>query len=192
MTNKGVGGLLKRWGEGASLVRKPWKARESSDAMEDDDSEGDSEEDGEAKAEAEGEDGEATPRMTPKKTLHVSPPSTSQGRPTGPESDVSTLASSMSSLTLIPNTVRFGRGAKTTGGFITRGGKARAKAGGKVHEAGHGAADAMEVDTKPQSNSSLGTASRGKAGIAVARGGGRGGGRGRGKGVRPGPVEGDA
>ncbi|KAJ6607008.1 hypothetical protein B0H10DRAFT_2308381, partial [Mycena sp. CBHHK59/15] len=28
VTNKGVGGLLKRWGEGASLIRGQWKARE--------------------------------------------------------------------------------------------------------------------------------------------------------------------
>ena len=162
--------------------------------MDEDDSEDGS---GDAEAEAEGgegegEDLEATPRMTPKKTLHVSPPSTSQGRSTGPESDVSTLASSMSSLTLIPNTVRFGRGAKTTGGFITRGGRARGKAGGKVHAPGPGTTDAMEVDTKSQSNASLGVASRGKAAINVVRGGARGGGRGRGKGVRSGAVVGDA
>lgn len=29
VTNKGVGGLLKRWGEGASLLRKPWRPREN-------------------------------------------------------------------------------------------------------------------------------------------------------------------
>ena len=28
MTNKGVGGLLKKWGEGASLVRGQWKKRD--------------------------------------------------------------------------------------------------------------------------------------------------------------------
>jgi len=31
VTNKGVGGLLKKWGEGASLIRKEWKAREEKD-----------------------------------------------------------------------------------------------------------------------------------------------------------------
>ena len=46
MTNKGVGGLLKRWGEGASLVRNVWKPREG-DGVEMDIDEGkDEDEDG--------------------------------------------------------------------------------------------------------------------------------------------------
>ena len=32
VTNKGVGGLLKKWGEGASLIRGSWKSRESSNS----------------------------------------------------------------------------------------------------------------------------------------------------------------
>jgi len=27
VTNKGVGGLLNKWGEGASMIRGPWKPR---------------------------------------------------------------------------------------------------------------------------------------------------------------------
>ncbi|KAF7309561.1 hypothetical protein MIND_00327100 [Mycena indigotica] len=48
VTNKGVGGLLKRWGEGASLIRGKWKPREapttpSSVLIEEDESENDQE-----------------------------------------------------------------------------------------------------------------------------------------------------
>ncbi|THH26551.1 hypothetical protein EUX98_g7637, partial [Antrodiella citrinella] len=36
VTNKGVGGLLKKWGEGVSLVRGPWKARDRGEEEYDD------------------------------------------------------------------------------------------------------------------------------------------------------------
>ncbi|KAI0628049.1 hypothetical protein C8Q77DRAFT_1213483 [Trametes polyzona] len=46
VTNKGVGGLLKRWGEGASLLRRPWQPRENAGtAGEDDDDDDEAEED---------------------------------------------------------------------------------------------------------------------------------------------------
>ncbi len=89
VTNKGIGGLLKKWGEGASMVRKEWKPRapaqagdvqmdahrgENGDAMdEDDDSDDDngdnSSEDKPFEAEEEeGLDLQATPRMLPRTT----------------------------------------------------------------------------------------------------------------------------
>ncbi|TBU39331.1 hypothetical protein BD309DRAFT_969932 [Dichomitus squalens] len=62
VTNKGVGGLLKKWGEGASLLRKQWKPRED-DAIEEGEDEGEEDADAdateaesEAHAEAAGDD----------------------------------------------------------------------------------------------------------------------------------------
>jgi hypothetical protein len=82
VTNKGVGGLLKKWGEGASLIRKEWKVREENgeggkeegsglvdmkghradedNGMAVDDDEDDQEEEGEP------DDLEPTPRMLPR------------------------------------------------------------------------------------------------------------------------------
>lgn len=123
MTNKGVGGLLKKWGEGASLIRKEWKSREEKGkvdmeerrgdemAIDDDDDEEEEEEE-----EEEPDDVEATPRMQPQRTIGVHSPQSSL-------SDVQVndeLTESLKSLTLVPNSVRFGRGGKS-GGFIPRG-----------------------------------------------------------------------
>ena len=62
VTNKGVGGLLKRWGEGASLVRGQWKARDTrpgEEDTEDEDEEGDEHEhEHEAGDEIEDKDGD--------------------------------------------------------------------------------------------------------------------------------------
>ena len=143
MTNKGVGGLLKKWGEGASLIRKEWKTREENDKGgkeggvdmnhrgndkmavddEDDDDEGDDEDDEEEEAEEEEPDLEATPRMLPRRTIGVhSPPLSSQ-----PEThdrdvngDLTNLTETLNSLSIVPNSIRFGRGGKS-GGFIPRG-----------------------------------------------------------------------
>ena len=48
VTNKGVGGLLKKWGEGASLLRKTWKPRENGPAEPEDADEGEAEDDTDA------------------------------------------------------------------------------------------------------------------------------------------------
>jgi len=79
ITNKGIGGLLKKWGEGASSIRKDWKPRAgdhydhqmaiSGDrgvTEEEDEEAGDDDDD-----EEEDEDGdlEATPRIRPRSML---------------------------------------------------------------------------------------------------------------------------
>ncbi|KAJ7105115.1 hypothetical protein C8R43DRAFT_864234, partial [Mycena crocata] len=94
VTNKGVGGLLKRWGEGASLMRGQWKPRDAptnrpdSVVVEEDDEE---------------EDQDAAPD-TP---LH-------RAAPVG--EGVDSLADSLNALSLVPPSIRFGRGGKN-GGF---------------------------------------------------------------------------
>ncbi|CCM05587.1 uncharacterized protein FIBRA_07815 [Fibroporia radiculosa] len=120
VTNKGVGGLLKRWGEGASMVRAQWKARDitkSGDA--------DSSDDG---------DGEAERASSQRRNVHVEAEadeaiiegtiSASGLNETGRqvsdsgvvEDTIDSLSGAMGSLSLVPSNVRFGRGTKR-GGF---------------------------------------------------------------------------
>ncbi|KDR80796.1 hypothetical protein GALMADRAFT_1107732 [Galerina marginata CBS 339.88] len=99
VTNKGIGGLLKKWGEGASMIRKEWKPREQEekqkldinkyregdqDVMDEEDEEDDDDDDDEEHemdedqsedAEEEPGDLEATPRMLPRTTGIHSPQS---------------------------------------------------------------------------------------------------------------------
>ncbi|KAM6497228.1 hypothetical protein JOM56_007701 [Amanita muscaria] len=86
VTNKGVGGLLQKWGEGASMIRKEWKAREAKGDNKADDS------DEEAGSESSAEDGG------------------------GNKEDVDEeLMAQMNALSLVPQTVRFGRGGTQRG-----------------------------------------------------------------------------
>ena len=166
MTNKGVGGLLKKWGEGASLIRKEWKTREENDGGkeqgsvvdtkshrasrddemvvddEDDDDEED-EDDEEEEEEEEEPDLEATPRMLPRRTIGVhSPPLSSHPNTHNPDADgtsnndLTNLTESLNSLSIVPNSIRFGRGGKS-GGFIPRG-QGRGKHGRSERSRGRG------------------------------------------------------
>ncbi|KAF9784952.1 hypothetical protein BJ322DRAFT_1005819 [Thelephora terrestris] len=103
ITNKGIGGLLRRWGEGATLLRKEYtpskkgtetettdeRHEESSSAIDDD---------------SESED------LTEVRDMDPSPSEPA------PSVDVDVLADSMSSLALVPPSVHFGRGG-VRGGF---------------------------------------------------------------------------
>ncbi|KIM44437.1 hypothetical protein M413DRAFT_442418 [Hebeloma cylindrosporum] len=154
VTNKGIGGLLKRWGEGASMIRKEWKPRngdgkESLDTMrfrdEDDkmDEDEDEEDEDEESEEDEEDDAdlEATPRMLPRTTGIHSPQSSvsssqsqRQKHSKNPKEDpgVAGLADTLDSLSLVPNSVRFGRGGHS-GGFIpnVHGGRGRGRGRGR-------------------------------------------------------------
>lgn len=100
VTNKGVGGLLKKWGEGASLIRGSWKAREEQNEC-------DSDED---ILDEDAESLESTREMLSQETDDARALNSGESHTT--QLNVDALASSMDSLTLIPNTIRFGRGAK--------------------------------------------------------------------------------
>ena len=141
VTNKGIGGLLKKWGDGASLIRKEWKPREQQgksihgedDAgMEEGESDDDKQnEESTADASQENEDEEpddldATPRIRPKRIL--SPTSSQSFKGSDPhttrrhaphqahsDADIAGLTQSLNSLSLVPNSVRFGRGGKARG-----------------------------------------------------------------------------
>jgi len=194
---------LKRWGEGASLVRKEWKPREGREKKdmgtfrdtddsrmdEDDDDDDDEEEEEEVEEDTKGgvfqeeededvepADLEATPRIRPQK-IH-SPQSSSDTRngahSKNTHTDTSVLAGltdSLNSLTLVPNSVRFGRGGKS-GGFTNNQprGAPRGKPRNPAVHVPPTVGGAMDVDVVP--------------GIIMARGRGvpyRGRGRGRGR-----------
>lgn len=181
VTNKGVGGLLKRWGDGASMIRGKWKPREdakgkgnTSGDQEEGEMEVDGDSEGSDEAEEEGDtsdyEGEATPRVSQLHDFDAGSPATTprmaamqSPRQQQSTSEMDKLEQSMTSLSLVPDTIRFGRGGKS---------------GGFMHPELH----------NPQVARRFGPRGRGRARIAVgAQGGGRGsapdGVRGRGRGI---------
>ncbi|KAJ6477477.1 hypothetical protein DFH09DRAFT_1292996 [Mycena vulgaris] len=132
VTNKGVGGLLKRWGEGASLMRGEWKAREPAAAA--------IRPDGVLVEEDDDDEDEAL------STTPLSRPS--QQYPSVEGEGVDSLADSLNALSLVPPSIRFGRGGKN-GGFANdqqpRTGRShRGRGGGQRNE------DQMDVDVIPR------------------------------------------
>ncbi len=127
---------MKKWGEGASMVRGEWKKRD--EPHQEDGSSEDEAEDNEQKS----EQGE-----------HAVEEQGSDDR------DLDALANSMTSLSLVPKTVRFGRGGK--GGFVTNettirgGGRGRGGPGGgsqsksKTQNGGKPDDSVMDVDVTP-------------------------------------------
>lgn len=106
VTNKGVGGLLKKWGEGASMIRGQWKPREDEVKDQQIDEQIDEE-----PYDEEDLDGEDTAIEDQDITNPVSQRSSS---------DVDNLAQSMDALSLVPSSVRFGRGGQKHVGFAPR------------------------------------------------------------------------
>ena len=195
---------MKKWGEGASLIRKEWKGREENEggkeeamdmkrvrdhrmAVDEEDDDDDDDDDDDEEEEEEPDDLEATPRMLPRRTIGVhSPPSSradthvannnlNTDGSTTDNTDLTNLTESLNSLSLVPNSIRFGRGGKG-GGFLPRGhGRTRdgGSRGGKHgrSERGTTGADVMEVDVVSDH------------GVLRGRGRGRGARRRRGRGV---------
>ncbi|XP_006461735.1 hypothetical protein AGABI2DRAFT_193132 [Agaricus bisporus var. bisporus H97] len=123
VTNKGIGGLLQKWGEGASMVRREWKPREGEqnkhtkdegggmtvDHNEEEEVEDSSSE--EEVKEVDMEESEKTPRPTIKPLHPVSPPQDAKAKASA-SADVDALAEGVSSLSLVPSSIRFGRGGR--------------------------------------------------------------------------------
>jgi len=156
ITNKGIGGLLRKWGEGATLLRKEYTPSKGTETVG---------EEHEAPASPIHEDGESDDLVLPKSEFaagYHTPKATTAPSPTAtvrtqtppqrsqteahhmdvsppkpaPLTDVDTLADSMSSLALVPPSIHFGRGG-VRGGFkqhprmVTRGrGRARGRGRG--------------------------------------------------------------
>ncbi|THU93890.1 hypothetical protein K435DRAFT_669403 [Dendrothele bispora CBS 962.96] len=98
VTNKGVGGLLKKWGEGASMIRGEWKKREEPENEDSNDEE------------ATNDDGKEAYNGTGHEDVQLDLEQDTTNKDT-----LDNLADSMSSLSLVPSAVRFGRGGKKTG-----------------------------------------------------------------------------
>lgn len=133
VTNKGIGGLLRRWGDGASLLRGPWRPR---------DTEGN----------AEGEDSltEGEEPLSPDSTSVFALAGREGTAETMDEDDVDVdgnedlevdaLARDVSALGLVPSSVRFGRGGITPrgrAGLATHSGRPAARRIGHPPEANH-------------------------------------------------------
>lgn len=162
ITNKGIGSLLRRWGEGATLLRKehtPNKKGTESIDKKDEDPTSPIDEDGESDdlvlPKSEFAAGYHTPKAfmapSPTATARIQTPperfqaearrmdvSSSEPEP-APSTDLDTLADSMSSLSLVPPSIHFGRGGVRGGfkpplhvrGMVTRGrGRARGRGRG--------------------------------------------------------------
>ncbi|KAG8722144.1 hypothetical protein FRC08_006593 [Ceratobasidium sp. 394] len=114
VTKHGIGQLLARYGEGATLIRKEWRPRAegSNDVKENanqDSDEGDLHSDDDPVANTAAEPAVSKDERVPNAT-----PSPKPQTPTGTDT-VDDLASSMRSLSLVPTSIRFGRGAKRSG-----------------------------------------------------------------------------
>ncbi|ESK85045.1 zinc finger protein [Moniliophthora roreri MCA 2997] len=191
VTNKGVGGLLQKWGEGASMIRGQWKKRETGEEGADEEpstSESmDDTNDGNETDQTERQSATASrtsvTKQTRRKVNVVSGASSEHGGTYGDDADMDQLADSMTSLSLVPGSVRFGRGA-SKGGFLhqsphqgtasnfNRGsGRARGGRGGRARGVGQrahasgGHSEGMEVD--PNHSSSGRGRYRGKASIPM-------------------------
>ncbi|KAI1791902.1 hypothetical protein LXA43DRAFT_944995 [Ganoderma leucocontextum] len=231
VTNKGVGGLLKKWGEGVSLLRKPWKPRENGTAEVDNDDQDDSEAmdaegthtDTHSTGGATGNDDDDEEQILMEK-IQIERPSgrassthsARQGQGKKPRKgkgkdkhgpsvkapgDVDGLTSALDSLSLVPTSIQFGRGAKR-GALQGGGGRGRGHAGrgsaGKAQGVGadgaatHASADdgmAMDVDHAPSSRGQGFVRGGVKGVIPTSRGGATCGlARGRGRGVQGGAV----
>ncbi|CAE6474851.1 unnamed protein product [Rhizoctonia solani] len=115
VTKHGVGGLLARYGEGATLIRKQWKPRpENTSGAKDT---GDSDEDSKSIPETDNDAGDQSVALFETK---ASISQSSSAATPQPREDLDELASSMKSLSLVPTSIRFGRGARRAG-FIRRG-----------------------------------------------------------------------
>ncbi|KAF8638449.1 hypothetical protein AX17_002206 [Amanita inopinata Kibby_2008] len=185
VTNKGVGGLLRIWGEGASMIRKEWKPRaqqqkEGKDVeMEDEGDEGEEEESEEEEEEGRGGGGG---RDSDDEVVYERPQSVTVSREETEEEEA--LTRQLNALSLVPQAVRFGRGGKRgmvkntrgRGNVPLRGAGARAGARAAAGTRAVAAA-AMEVDvpvTAPKTidagiRRGLGWRGRGRAGIMRGR-----------------------
>ncbi|KAI9433466.1 hypothetical protein H4582DRAFT_2101503 [Lactarius indigo] len=141
ITNKGIGGLLRRWGEGASLLRGQWRPRDNNDEDEDeedgaslppsstlhsDDSDGPDDDHNDA----EGIEAAASAAVNGDRKAETGKMSEGDGG----DDAVDALARDVSALGLVPSSVRFGRGGSSRGraGLATRNGRPAARHVGHV------------------------------------------------------------
>lgn len=142
---------MKKWGDGVSMLRGEWKDRDGEDGTED---QMDADDDIPVQDVKEGDSDRDTTHTGPQPPNLQTKEQTKEQKS---DDQLDNLTSSMTSLSLVPPSIRFGRGGKS-GGF------------GNAHLNG-------QADVQNQSSSSQ-PAGNASANIVLARGRGRGRGRG--------------
>ncbi|OSX64577.1 hypothetical protein POSPLADRAFT_1180203 [Postia placenta MAD-698-R-SB12] len=175
VTNKGVGGLLKRWGEGVSMVRGQWKPRDDAAACEG--VEGDSEseiDDGNTDAalrrtsiSMEGASDAVVVEYANTPTTSTSDTIEGEADVAVQDDDMDTIMGIFDSLSLVPRNIKFGRGASMPG-F----GHERASSRGVPGTRGRGRASVAPRDAGTRVQSEVST--RGAPGAGNLRRGMRG------------------
>lgn len=134
VTNKGIGGLLRRWGDGASLLRGPWRPRDTEGDAEGDEDEESTTHSRQSSLLRPGTDGQSDDNITEGEEIFGPDPtsvpaSAKQERTTvegNEDPEVEALARDVSALGLVPSSVRFGRGGvapRGRAGLATRSGR---------------------------------------------------------------------
>ncbi|PCH36496.1 hypothetical protein WOLCODRAFT_140486 [Wolfiporia cocos MD-104 SS10] len=118
VTNKGIGGLLKRWGEGASMIRGQWKAREPPPAADEGDDGSEDDEDGQETERDEVAMDEAVSLAEINEAIkdandHDGREATDRA---AADNSVDRLIGPLGALSFVPTKIKFGRGA-LRGGF---------------------------------------------------------------------------
>jgi hypothetical protein len=157
VTNKGIGALLRRWGEGASLLRGPWRPRDTEGNADGDEDDGSTSHSRQSSSLQSDTDGQGEDNLTEGEE-RFGPDSTSvpalaeqegttktmdEGDVDGDENEdaeVDALARDVSALGLVPSSVRFGRGGaapRGRSGLATRSGRPAARRIGDLPDASH-------------------------------------------------------
>jgi hypothetical protein len=149
VTNKGIGGLLRRWGEGASLLRGAWRPRDTEGNDEDEESISHSRQSSSLQSDTDGQgddnltEGEEKfgPDSTSVPALAEQEGTTKTMDGDGNEdAEVDALARDVSALGLVPSSVRFGRGGaapRGRAGLATRSGRPAARRIGNPPDANY-------------------------------------------------------
>ncbi|KAG8958960.1 hypothetical protein FRC00_002097 [Tulasnella sp. 408] len=173
VTAKGVGDILHRWGQGASLLRKEWKPRPGQPGSKEGEAPMDVEPNRSASPESSpASSPTATQRGSAAPDLRVSSGTdvkTSLAAASAPASstvdkELDSLTSNLSSLSLVPRSIRFGRGGKA-GGLRGRGGHHGSGPSSKGSDAKPG-----EGEEDASSTKNLGGGKRPSRGKPVASG----------------------
>jgi hypothetical protein len=144
VTNKGIGGLLRRWGDGASLLRGPWRPRDTEGNAEGDDDLTEGEE-------SSAPNSTSVPALAEREGTAETIDEGDVDRDGNEDAVVDALARDVSALGLVPSSVRFGRGGtapRGRAGLATRNGRAVARRIGHPPDANHN--DVVENYNKPK------------------------------------------
>ncbi|KAH0583057.1 hypothetical protein H2248_010945 [Termitomyces sp. 'cryptogamus'] len=132
VTNKGIGGLLRKWGEGASMIRGEWKSREEKTGNEESGDEDIDKDD--IGANIVDDTGDTDTNLHLGHDIHAGK-DTRTTEHTKTDEVLDGLIDNMGSLSLIPPSIRFGRGGK--GGFLPNSERGGLGGSGNNHNSGY-------------------------------------------------------